>query len=120
MINQVLSKVEMKLKYLFIILDWLLFIVAIYLIIFNTSMWGTLIGFILFMISFVIIEKVEGVPYQMLRPTKNEWLFIGVWLAIFLLLNLFWSDAYLAAPYFNTALFLYFGYRVYRSIKQMK
>lgn len=120
MIKKVGIKVERKLKYLLIVLDWFLFIVAIYLIIFNTSMWGTLIGFILFMISFIIIEKVEGAPDQMLRPTKNEWVFLGVWLAVFLILNLFWSDAHLAAPYFNTALFLYFGYRVYRTINQMK
>lgn len=105
---------------MFIVIDWILLLTAVYLIIFNTEMWGTLLGFSLFMINFLILEWVEDGPGQRLKPSKNEWIFLGLWLASYLILNAVWSDAHLAAPYFNTALFLYFGYRVYRTINQMK
>lgn len=109
--------VVIELSFLLIILDWIFIFGGFYLIIFNTTVWGSVLGVICVMISLIIPEKIEGSISQSLHPTRNELWFLSIWLFAFVGLNLIWSDGYLATPYFNMAIFLYFAYRLYRSYK---
>lgn len=110
-------KVVIELNYVLIILDWILIFGGFYLIIFNTSVLGSVLGVLCVMISLIIPEKMEGSISQSLHPTRYELWFLAIWLIAFVGLNVIWSDGYLATPYFNMAIFLYFAYRLYRSYK---
>lgn len=106
-----------NLSNLLVFLDLLLLFFGFYFLIFKSSVWGSLVGLVFTLASFLIPERLDKESGQIVKTHKYEIVFLMGWFLAYLILNIIWVDAYLARPYFNMVLFVYFAYRLYRIIK---
>lgn len=106
-----------RLSNLLIFWALILLFLGFYFLIFISNVWGSLIGLVFTLASFLIPEYFDEDSTRPVKANKWEIIFLMGWFFSYLVLAMIWVDAYLAKPYFNMVLYIYFAYRLYRIIK---